>query len=81
PASLNTPPVSFPEGYGETFITTSRQSGKIKPFTTYRITTSEGEVYEGISDSEGKTSSIFTSMPSQIKIEYPRNVSENKEEE
>ena len=81
PASLNMPPVSFPEGYGETFITTSRQSGKIKPFTTYRITTSEGEVYEGISDSEGKTSSIFTSMPSQIKIEYPRNVSENKEEE
>jgi len=79
PASLDTPPLLFPKGYGEAFTTTSSQSGQIKPFTTYRIITAEGDVYEGISDSEGKTSPIFTAMPSQIKIEYPRAITISKE--
>ncbi|AZL65226.1 type VI secretion system tip protein VgrG [Enterobacter asburiae] len=81
PASLDTPPVTFPKGYSEGFITTSSASGAVKPFTTYKITTAEGEVYEGISGAEGETSPIFTSMPSQLKIEYPRNIADNQEGE
>ncbi|HAU9489014.1 TPA: type VI secretion system tip protein VgrG [Escherichia coli] len=78
PASLDTPPVTFPKGYSEGFITTSSASGAVKPFTTYKITTAEGEVYEGISGAEGETSPIFTSMPSQLKIEYPRNIADSQ---
>ncbi|MBN4788333.1 type VI secretion system tip protein VgrG [Enterobacter hormaechei] len=77
PASLDTPPVTFPKGYSEGFITTSSESGAVKPFTTYRITTAEGEVYNGVSSATGETAPIFTSMPSQLKIEYPRNVPES----
>jgi len=81
PASLDTPPVTFPKGYSEGFTTTSSASGAVKPFTTYKITTAEGEVYEGISGAEGETSPIFTSMPSQLKIEYPRNKADSQEGE
>jgi type VI secretion system secreted protein VgrG len=81
PATLDTPPVTFPKGYSEGFTTTSSASGAVKPFTTYKITTAEGEVYEGISGAEGETSPIFTSMPSQLKIEYPRNIADSQEGE
>ncbi|MHA7594870.1 type VI secretion system Vgr family protein [Pantoea sp. XAF26B01_ASV70] len=81
PASLDTPPVTFPKGYIEGFTTTSSTSGAVKPFTTYKITTAEGDVYEGISGAEGETSPIFTSMPSQLKIEYPRNIADSQEGE
>ncbi|MEG7465419.1 type VI secretion system tip protein VgrG [Enterobacter hormaechei] len=81
PASLDTPPVTFPKGYSEGFITTSSESGAVKPFTTYRITTAEGEVDNGFSSATGETAPIFTSMPSQLKIEYPRNVPESLEAE
>ncbi|WP_436882674.1 type VI secretion system Vgr family protein [Enterobacter asburiae] len=72
PASLNAPPITFPKGYGEAFTTTTG-AGEIRPFTSYRITTAEGEIFEGVSDAEGKTMNIFTSMPSQLKIDYPRD--------
>lgn len=81
PASLDTPPVTFPKGYSEGFTTTSSASGAVKPFTTYKITTAEGDVYEGISGADGETSPIFTSMPSQLKIEYPRNIADSQEGE
>lgn len=81
PATLDTPPVTFPKGYSEGFTTTSSASGAVKPFTTYKITTAEGEVYDGISGPDGETAPIFTSMPSQLKIEYPRNIPERQEGE
>ena len=81
PATLDTPPVIFPKGYSEGFTTTSSASGAVKPFTTYKITTAEGEVYDGISGPDGETAPIFTSMPSQLKIEYPRNIPESQEGE
>lgn len=81
PASLDTTPVTFPKGYSEGFTTTSSKSGEIKPFTTYRITTAEGEVYNGVSSATGETAPIFTSMPSQLKIEYPRNIADSQEGE
>lgn len=81
PASLDTPPVTFPKGYSEGFTTTSSASGAVKPFTTYKITTAEGEVYNGVSSATGETSPIYTSMPSQLKIEYPRNIADSQEGE
>lgn len=81
PASLNTPPRTFPKGYGEGFTLKDPDSGEIQPFTFFRITTGEGEVYEGVSDEHGKTMRVFTAMPSALKIEFPdEEMSDIKEE-
>ncbi|UVC28865.1 type VI secretion system Vgr family protein [Pantoea sp. SOD02] len=71
PATLDSPPHTFPKGYGEGFTLKDLESGEIQPFTFYRVTTGEGEVYEGVSDEHGKTMRIFTAMPSALKIEFP----------
>ncbi|EFI1494299.1 type VI secretion system tip protein VgrG [Escherichia coli] len=81
PTSLNTPPRTFPKGYGEGFTLKDPDSGEIQPFTLFRITTGEGEVYEGVSDEHGKTMRVFTAMPSALKIEFPdEEMSDIKEE-
>lgn len=72
PASLDTPPVTFPKGYGGTFIVTDPESGDIKPFTSYKVTSPDGEIFEGVSDSSGKTAPLYTSMPGNVNIEFPR---------
>lgn len=71
PATLDSPQHTFPKGYGEGFTLKDSESGEIQPFTFYRVTTGEGEVYEGVSDEHGKTMRIFTAMPSALKIEFP----------
>lgn len=80
PATISAAPVTYPKGYSEGFTTTS-QSGAVKPFTTYRITTAEGGVYDGISDAEGKTAAIHTAMPEKLNIEHPREIPDSKEGE
>ncbi len=72
PATLDTPPLTFPKGYGGTFTVTDPESGDIKPFTSYKVTSPDGEVYEGISDSSGKTAPFYSSTPGNVKIEFPR---------
>lgn len=72
PATLDTPPLTFPKGYGGMFIVTDPESGDIKPFTSYRVTSPDGEVLEGISDSSGKTAPFYSSTPGNVKIEFPR---------
>ncbi|WP_260863991.1 type VI secretion system Vgr family protein [Citrobacter sp. Marseille-Q6884] len=72
PATLDTPPLTFPKGYGGTFTVTDPESGDIKPFTNYRVTSPDGEVLEGISDSSGKTAPFYSSTPGNVKIEFPR---------
>ncbi|MDX6039174.1 type VI secretion system Vgr family protein [Scandinavium lactucae] len=72
PATLDTPPLTFPKGYGGTFTVTDPASGDIKPFTSYRVTSPDGEVLEGISDSSGKTAPFYSSTPGNVKIEFPR---------
>jgi type VI secretion system secreted protein VgrG len=71
PASLETPPISFPKGYSGSFTTRDPESGDIKPFTKYKVTTAEGEVFEGTSDVYGKTAPIYSSMPGNIQVEFP----------
>ncbi|WP_380177454.1 type VI secretion system Vgr family protein [Kalamiella sp. sgz302252] len=70
-ATLETPPQTFPQGYSEGFTLREPGDGKIKPFTFFKITTSEGDIYEGVSNEEGKTMPIFTAMPSSLQIEFP----------
>jgi len=72
PATLDTPPLTFPKGYGGTFIVTDPDSGEVKPFANYKVTSPEGEIYEGISDSSGKTAPFYSSTPDDVKIEFPR---------
>lgn len=80
PATISAAPVTYPKGYSEGFTTTS-QSGAVKPFTTYRITTAEGGIYDGISDAEGKTAAIHTAMPEKLNIEHPREIPDSNEGE
>ncbi|WP_233424202.1 type VI secretion system Vgr family protein [Pluralibacter gergoviae] len=77
PASLDTPPITFPKGYSGSFTIKDTETGEVKPFTKYKVTTPEGDVYEGVSDSSGKTAPLYSLTPGEMKIEFPR---EQKEE-
>lgn len=77
PASLDTPPVTFPKGYSGSFTIKDTETGEVKPFTKYKVTSPEGDIFEGISDSSGKTAPLYSSTPGKMKIELP---DEQKEE-
>lgn len=77
PASLDTPPVTFPKGYSGSFTIKDTETGEVKPFTKYKVTSPEGDIFEGISDSSGKTAPLYSSTPGKMKIEFP---DEQKEE-
>ncbi|MFK3912932.1 type VI secretion system Vgr family protein [Enterobacter cancerogenus] len=78
-STMNALVQELPRGYGEGFTIKSSETGETMPFTYYRITTSEGDIFEGVSDVEGKTAPIYTSLPSSIKIEFPHNKDNGKE--
>ncbi|MDY0921713.1 type VI secretion system tip protein VgrG [Leclercia sp. CFBP8987] len=67
-ASLNTPAPEFPKGYGGVYSLTDEE-GKIIPQTEYKVTTADGQVFHGISDDNGKTLPIYTSMPGKLNVE------------
>ncbi|WP_373240102.1 DUF2345 domain-containing protein [Kluyvera ascorbata] len=67
-ASLNTPAPEFPKGYGGVYSLTDEE-GKIISQTEYKVTTADGQVFHGISDDNGKTLPIYTTMPGKLKIE------------
>lgn len=66
--SLNTPAPEFPKGYGGVYSLTDEE-GKIIPQTEYKVTAADGQVFHGISDDNGKTLPIYTTMPGKLKIE------------
>lgn len=68
-ADYDAPKPELPQGYSENFIAQDKESGDILANTRYRITTSDGSVYEGRTDSEGKTAEIFGAAKSKINIE------------
>lgn len=59
----------FPGGYSEYFVAHDEKTGQPAPNTRYRITTSKGDVFSGITDSDGNTAEIFTALSEKIKIE------------
>ena len=77
PATQNTPPVIFPKGYSGLFTVKDEESGTIKPFTSYRVKSAEGDVFNGISDSMGKTAPLYSSMPDGMSIEFPDSTDES----
>lgn len=68
PATLNTPPQTFPKGYGGVYSLKDSE-GNIIPKTEYKVTTADGQVFTGTSDENGKTMPIYTSMPGKLNIE------------
>ncbi|WP_227732149.1 type VI secretion system Vgr family protein [Yersinia proxima] len=68
-ASLDIAPVEMPGGFGGGFILTD-DKGIPQPSTPYRITTAEGDVLQGVTDDEGKTAPVNTSIPSSVKAEF-----------
>ncbi|CAH0285745.1 hypothetical protein SRABI106_03388 [Rahnella aquatilis] len=68
PASVNTPPVVFPKGYGAVYALQDEEGNTI-PSTEYRITTAEGTIYTGVSDENGKTMKVYTNAPERMNIE------------
>ncbi|MDF7680990.1 type VI secretion system tip protein VgrG [Enterobacteriaceae bacterium ESL0689] len=69
--NLNQPAQELPSGFKGGFDVTDKETGKPLPYTLYKITTAEGEVYSGTTNKEGKTMPIYTAVPSSIKIEFP----------
>lgn len=78
PASLDTPPVTFPKGYSGSFTIKDTETGEVKPFTKYKVTSPEGDIFEGLSDSSGKTSPLYSSTPGKMKIEFPDTLSDEQ---
>ncbi|EMB9643662.1 type VI secretion system Vgr family protein [Enterobacter cloacae] len=68
-ASLDIAPIEMPVGFGGGFILTD-DKGIPQPSTPYRITTTEGDVLQGITDENGKTAPVNTSIPSSVKAEF-----------
>lgn len=68
-ASLDIAPTEMPVGFGGGFILTD-DKGIPQPSTPYRITTAEGDVLQGITDENGKTAPINTTVPSSVKAEF-----------
>ena len=70
PADFDIDIPELPRGCNEYFIAHDEDTGEIRPNQRYRITTGTGEVYEGVTDAEGKTASIFTAAAENMKIEF-----------
>ena len=68
-ADYDAPKPELPQGYSENFVAQDKESSDILANTRYRITTADGSVYEGRTDSEGKTAEIFGAAKSKINIE------------
>ncbi|MDI3360056.1 type VI secretion system tip protein VgrG [Lelliottia sp. V89_10] len=70
PADYDIEMPELPKGFAEHFIAHDEETGEIWPNKRYRITTGKGEVFEGITDAEGKTASIFTATADDMEIEF-----------
>ncbi len=68
PATVSSPQHEFPKGYGGVYALND-ESGNIIPNTEYKVTTADGQVFHGISDDNGKTLPIYTSMPGKLNVE------------
>lgn len=70
PADFDVKMPELPKGFNEHFIAQDEDTGELWPHKRYRITTGKGEIFEGITDAEGKTASIFTATADDMKIEF-----------
>jgi len=68
--SLNTPASPLPTGYAASYTVKDAAQAALR-FSRYRITTQQGEVFNGVTDKHGKTMSVHTALPGNLKIELP----------
>ncbi|MCP1507118.1 type VI secretion system secreted protein VgrG [Pseudomonas marginalis] len=68
--SLNTPASALPTGYAASYTVKDAAQAALR-FSRYRITTQQGEVFNGVTDKHGKTMSVHTALPGNLKIELP----------
>jgi len=71
-ADASTPARALPSGYSAGY-TLQDEAGAPMPFTRYRITTRQGEEFNGVTDKDGHTMSVHTLLPDGLKIELPDN--------
>ncbi len=71
-ASLTTPTTPLPGGYSASYVL-KNDAQLAMPFTRYRITTSAGEVFSGVTDKDGKTMAVHTLTPDNLKLELPQS--------
>ncbi|WP_223533252.1 DUF2345 domain-containing protein, partial [Pseudomonas sp. GL-RE-20] len=69
-ARLDTPATPLPGGYSGEYVLRDESQAPLA-FTRYRITTEQGEVFNGVTDKEGRTMSAHTLLPGGLKIEFP----------
>lgn len=70
--SLTTPASPIPAGYAGGY-TLKDEAQVPMPFTRYRVTTQQGEVFSGVTDQDGLTMSVHTLVPGGLKIELPES--------
>jgi type VI secretion system secreted protein VgrG len=69
PADYDAPTPDLPRGFSEYFVAQDQDTGEILSNKRYRITTSDGEIFEGRTDEEGKTTEIFSGIKKKLNIE------------
>ncbi|EAQ4906428.1 type VI secretion system tip protein VgrG [Salmonella enterica] len=78
-ANLNLSPQELPKGFKGGFAVTNQDTGEVMPYTHYKITTAEGDVYSGTTDKLGNTMPIYTASPSSMKIEFPLSSTDSEQ--
>ncbi|NHB94585.1 DUF2345 domain-containing protein, partial [Photorhabdus cinerea] len=68
--NVNAPAPALPRGFSGFFTLKDQDSGQVLPHKRYRITTADGQVFEGVSDENGKTVEIHTATPDKLNIEH-----------
>lgn len=74
--SLTTPASPLPAGYAGGY-TLKDEARTPMPFTRYRVTTQQGEVFNGVTDKDGLTMSVHTLVPGELKLEFPNEARES----
>jgi uncharacterized protein (DUF2345 family) len=72
-ASLDSPVTRLPAGYAAGYALKNKDQTP-KRFSSYRITTAEGKVFNGVTDKDGKTMTVHTLVPGGLDIESTREI-------
>ncbi|XXD08726.1 type VI secretion system Vgr family protein [Klebsiella sp. R445] len=78
-ANLNLSPQKLPKGFKGGFAITNQETGEVMPYTHYKVTTAEGDIYSGTTDKLGNTMPIYTASPSSMKIEFPLSSTDSEQ--
>lgn len=70
--SLNIPPTPLPGGYSARYVLKNDVQAPMT-FTSYRVTTAAGEVFNGVTDKEGRTMPLHTLTPDGLQIDFPNS--------